>query len=108
VSTTSDITTHTARKRHKCDWCAHYILPSEKYARYRWWDGSDAGTCKMHPECKKAMNEHAAEEGGWVEFEPVDNPFGCWCGFDADCNNPLCVARMAAETEPGDGREGEK
>jgi hypothetical protein len=43
------------------------------------------------------MREHAADEGGWVEFEAGDNPRGCRCGFDANCDNPRCVARMAAE-----------
>ena len=97
MSATSDTTTHVARRIHRCSWCAEHIQAGEKYARYRWWSDDDVGTCRLHIECVAAMREHAADEGGWVEFEAGDNPRGCRCGFDANCDNPRCVARMAAE-----------
>ena len=38
--------------------------------RYRFFNGGDAGTCKMHPECYEAMEQAAHEEGGWFEWIP--------------------------------------
>lgn len=62
--------THVARKRHRCDWCWQFIEPGERYSRYRYFDGGDAGTVKMHTECHEAMQEAAREEGGWFEWSP--------------------------------------
>ena len=38
--------------------------------RYRFFNGGDAGTCKMHLECYGAMEQAAHEEGGWFEWVP--------------------------------------
>ena len=106
MATTSDTATHTARKRHQCSWCAEPIEQGERYAKYRWWDWDDTGTVNLHLECYDAMTDFASDEGGWVEFEPGDNPRGCRCAFDAHCENPACVKRRRLEDEPDDGREG--
>jgi len=62
--------THTAKQRHRCDWCWQFIEPSEQYKRYRFFSYGEAGTCKMHPECFDAMQEEANEEGGFFEWTP--------------------------------------
>lgn len=62
--------THTARKTHRCQWCWQCIEVGTKYRRYRFYDGGDVGTVKMHPECHDAMQVAAAEEGGCVEWTP--------------------------------------
>lgn len=59
-----------AHKKHMCDWCWQCINFGDEYIRYRWFDGGDAGTCKMHPECYGAMQDAAHEEGGWFEWTP--------------------------------------
>lgn len=73
-----------ARKQHGCSWCGQRIAPGEPYKRWRWYDGGDASTCRLHPECYDAM-EAAPHEGGVIEFMPGDNPRGCNCGFDRGC-----------------------
>lgn len=72
-SSTQDQVIKAARKQHGCSWCGERIEVGETYTRYRWFNDGDAGTCKMHPECHAAMQECAAEEGGWFEFGPGDN-----------------------------------
>ncbi len=62
-----------AKKAHGCDWCGQRIEPGEGYVTYRWFNGGDAGTSKMHPECDKACAQAAREEGGWIEFLRGDN-----------------------------------
>lgn len=62
--------THKARKRHRCDWCWQFIEPNSAYSRYRFYNGGDVGTVKMHPECLDAMQEEATEEGGFIEWTP--------------------------------------
>lgn len=62
-----------AKKAHVCHWCGERIELGELYVKYRWWNGGDAGTNKMHPECDKACADAAHEEGGWIEFLPGDN-----------------------------------
>ncbi|MFJ3047016.1 hypothetical protein ACIPEN_14390 [Herbaspirillum chlorophenolicum] len=61
--------THIAAKRHRCSWCWQNIAAGETYKRYRsFYDG--AMTVKMHPECHRAMQAQAAEEGGTTEWVP--------------------------------------
>jgi len=72
MGTCSEVETHTAAKEHRCSWCWQRIESGSKYKRYRWWNGGDTGTEKMHPECHGAMIEAAREEGGWVEWTPGD------------------------------------
>jgi len=68
MGTCTATSTYKARKRHVCDACGQAINPGDTYKRYRWFDGGDVGTVKAHPECYEAINDLAAEEGGWVEF----------------------------------------
>lgn len=62
--------THKARKLHRCEWCWQRINVGEQYKRYRFYDGGDAATVKMHPECYDAMQVEAHEEGGYFEWIP--------------------------------------
>ena len=66
----TETTTQKAAKRHQCTWCWQFIDPGKEYKRYRHFDGNDAGTVKMHPECYDAMQEEATEEGGYLEWTP--------------------------------------
>lgn len=70
MSHTTDPTTQTARKPHRCEWCWQPIQTGETYTRYRYFDGGDAGTVKLHPECFDAMQAEARECGGWLEWTP--------------------------------------
>ena len=67
---TTEPTTQRAIKRHRCTWCWQHIVPGEQYRRYRCYDGGDAGTVKMHPECFDAMQAEAAEWGPGFEWMP--------------------------------------
>jgi len=64
----TEATEQLARKKHKCSWCGESIEIGESYKRYRYFDGGDAGTVKMHPECYEDMLECAHNEGGWIEW----------------------------------------
>lgn len=70
MGTMTEPTTHRARQIHRCSWCWERINPGEEYQRYRFFDGGESGTVKMHPECMGAMEEAADEEGGWIEWAP--------------------------------------
>lgn len=63
-------TTHTARKRHRCDWCGELIQPGDRYQRYFWTNGDDAGGTKMHPECLLDSLIEAKDAGPGFEFTP--------------------------------------
>ncbi|NKI68895.1 hypothetical protein GN109_05635 [Collimonas pratensis] len=81
-----------AKKKHRCSYCGHIIQVGETYKRYRYFDGGDAGTVKIHPECLLAFHElssHDQAEG----FDMGESPRGCNCGFDKNC------ARCAANAE---------
>lgn len=65
----SEATTQAARKRHRCTWCWQHIEIGETYKRYFYADG-DTGTVKAHPECYDAIQEYAAEEGGYYTWVP--------------------------------------
>ena len=85
----------SAKKRHQCSWCAERIEIGETYLRYRWYNGSDASTVKMHPECISAMRELIKLEGGYeIEFGLGDNPRGCLCGHDRGCER--CAEKSLA------------
>lgn len=75
--------THKARKTHRCSWCDQRINSGETYHRYRWFDGSDASTVKMHPECHEASDRLSKQQGGYIEFEPGEYTRGCTC--EAGC-----------------------
>jgi hypothetical protein len=61
-----------ARKPHRCMSCGEAIAAGETYKRWRTYDGGDAGTNKMHPECL-AMHQADADKyghrGEW-EYSP--------------------------------------
>ena len=61
-----------SRKRRWCDWCGEAIEIGQPYESYRWADGGDAGTVKMHPECLAAMDRAAKAEGGNIVWCPGD------------------------------------
>lgn len=63
-------TEQNAKKIHRCYWCWQFIERGEQYKRYRWFDGGEAGTAKMHPECFEAMQQEASEWGGVFEWTP--------------------------------------
>ena len=69
----TSVETHKARKQHRCDWCGQAIEPATDYKRYRFFDGADAGTVKLHPECHDASCDAAHEEGGYLEWTPGEN-----------------------------------
>lgn len=78
-------TTPTARKAHTCSWCVQPIPAGSRYHRYRWVDGGDAGTEKMHPECFEAVGRAAAADGGSVEFTAGSYSRGCSATQDCPC-----------------------
>lgn len=87
----------SAKKDHDCDWCGELICKGSPYSRYRWYEGGDAGTVKMHPECEKASEELSIELGEEIHFYPGENPRGCNCNFDRDCEK--CKSTISAEVE---------
>lgn len=83
TTTTQHVT--KARKSHNCSWCAQTINKGQPYSRYRWFDGSDASTVKMHPECYAAMERLTIEEGE-IEFYPGEHKRGCYCEHGEFCS----------------------
>ncbi len=77
---TESKTVKSARKRHECTWCAEMIEVGESYVWWSYFDDNGASRVKLHPECDEALNESQVNE--WDEGE---QPRGCYCGFDADC-----------------------
>ncbi len=73
----TDTETLKARKPHRCMSCGEAIAAGEEYKRWRCYDGGDAGTVKMHPECYSAHCADAEGMGGgpW-EFSPYNYPRG--------------------------------
>lgn len=74
-----------ARSAHRCSWCAERIEVGAPYKRYRYFDGGDAGTVKLHPECNDILDETVREEGWDYEFHAGENPRGCNCGHMHGC-----------------------
>ncbi|CAB4154600.1 hypothetical protein UFOVP652_17 [uncultured Caudovirales phage] len=71
MSHVTESTCHTAIKRHRCTWCWQFIEAGEQYQRYRYYDGGEASTIKMHPECFDAMQQESRELGyGVFEWTP--------------------------------------
>ena len=60
--------THTARKRHSCDWCPEPIAPGEIYARWCVVDAGDFWMTKLHPECNEAIDREERASGGHGDF----------------------------------------
>lgn len=94
MGTATDPRILVANKVHQCSWCAERIMPGETYKRYRWYDGGDANTVKLHEECSDAC-DRAIEQNSphYIEFSPGDFPRGCTCDHDSQCEQPFCVAR---------------
>lgn len=86
----------SARKNHRCSWCGESIGLLESYLRYRWYDGSDATTVKLHEECMDALDKDVAENGE-VEFTPGDNRRGCNCQFCPECD--YCLEKNLTPTQ---------
>ncbi len=59
---------YKAKKQYQCDWCCQRIEIGDAYSRYRFYDGGEASTMRMHPECFDAAQDFAHEEGGFCEF----------------------------------------
>lgn len=81
-----------ARKRHQCSYCGTRIEIGETYKRYRCFEGGDAGTVKIHPECLDAFHSldfQDQQEG----FYMGENPRGCTCGHAKGCVH--CAAIQA-------------
>ena len=66
----TEVETHKARKAHRCEWCLERIGEGTEYKRYRYYDGGEAATIKMHPECMGAMQDEADHWGGDFEWTP--------------------------------------
>ena len=66
-------TEQVARKWHQCSLCGERIMAGTKYKRWRWFDGSDAGTVKVHFECTiEAMAyDWYYDPDGWPEEHPL-------------------------------------
>ena len=64
----------SARKSHRCDWCGERIVVGEAYIRQRCFDDGDAGTTRMHVECRAVIVEDTPV--GPFEFTPFSNPRG--------------------------------
>lgn len=76
-----------AKNNHSCSWCNQKIAAGEPYKKYRWFDGGDASTIKMHPECLDACDELVAIEKEPIEFYPGLHPRGCYCEHDLGCEH---------------------
>ena len=83
-----------ARKTHRCMSCGELVNLGGRYVRWRCYDGDDAGTVKMHPECHAAHQADA--QGGQWEFTPFsyDRPARD-CGeaghTEGRCGNASCL-----------------
>jgi len=87
----TEVATHQARIDHQCDWCGQRIDAGTQYKRYRWLDGADAATVKMHPECHDAMQEAALDEGGYIEWsDTMERP------------SPNAISSKKADAEKGE------
>lgn len=72
MANTTPETIKAAKKKHRCTWCWQHIEPGESYIRFRYFDGGDASTSKMHPECDTAMARMALHQGYDFEYMPGD------------------------------------
>ena len=71
--------TRTARKPHRCWWCAEAIDAGTKYEWWTWKD-DDVVTIKTHPECKEAWDKLAKHDRWSAEEVGLgDYTRGCCC-----------------------------
>jgi hypothetical protein len=68
-----------AGKAHRCDWCNQLIDCGASYHRFRWYDGSEAGTTKLHPECHAAWSLWCGECQSGDEWDVGGMRRGCVC-----------------------------
>ena len=99
----TEVETHKARKAHRCEWCWQRIDEGAEYKRYRYYDGGEAATIKMHPECMGAMQDEAAEWGGDFEWTPGQERPKVGAGETA---NALAQGREPHHGEAAPGAEG--
>ena len=59
----TDVERPKARKPHRCMSCGEGIAAGETYVRWRCYDGGDASTNKMHPECLAMHQDEATRYG---------------------------------------------
>ena len=76
MTSTELVEIKASKKTHECSWCGETIEQGDSYTRYRWFDGSDATTVKMHPECLEASKRLIEIERGQIEFSPGDHTRG--------------------------------
>jgi hypothetical protein len=57
----------TARKTHRCWWCAEVIDLGETYERWSYVNDDGFGHVKCHLECKRAWDQTSADEDGWFD-----------------------------------------
>jgi len=60
----------TARKPHRCTYCAEQIDVGAQYERWMSVSDGKASTNKMHPECLTYLQEDS--EGGYFEYCPYE------------------------------------
>ncbi len=73
-----------ARQQHRCEWCYEAILPGNNYIKWAWFDGGQASTVKVHPECHDAIGDLYDDE-----FTPGEQMRGCTC-CSSDSDKDLC------------------
>ena len=67
--TDTQVTTQSARKQYRCEWCWERIEAGATYKRWcSFYDGP--ATMRMHPECHGAMEVAIQDEGGFLEWTP--------------------------------------
>jgi hypothetical protein len=98
-------TIKAAKSAHRCSWCAERIDIGTTYMRYRYFNGGDAGTVKLHPECNAVLDKTIREEGGDYEFAPGDNPRGCNCGHSQGCETCAINQSASPAGEKGSSHE---
>ena len=103
TATTALETIKAARKPHVCEWCAERIDAGSTYQRYRYFNGREAATVRLHPECNLALEETVRDEGYDYEFMRGENPRGCTCGFSQGCKT--CEGRSRPTTREGRDKE---
>lgn len=74
-----EVSVTRSRRLRQCTWCAGRIEKGEAYRAYRFKDCGDTGHVTLHPECYSAMQETAADEGGWFDWSVGDFSRGCSC-----------------------------
>lgn len=86
ASQTEDRLIKSAQKPHGCSWCWSLIEVGNPYITYRFFDGGDVSTVKMHPECRQALDIVIQKERDTVYFTPGDNQRGHYCGGETNCD----------------------